>query len=113
MLHMQSELTKRRDTRMRLADARQEVETQAVQRKRAHDEMAIWSWWQVRAQCLCEASPLILFLLQFERDQLQTDMISETNRKRRRLERDRRTLERPPPSASIIRIHITRVLTFP
>ncbi|KAI5891277.1 uncharacterized protein SCHCODRAFT_02314405 [Schizophyllum commune H4-8] len=95
MLHMQSELTKRRDTRMRLADARQEVETQAVQRKRAHDEMAIWSWWQ------------------FERDQLQTDMISETNRKRRRLERDRRTLERPPPSASIIDIHISRVFTLP
>lgn len=36
---------------------------------------------------------------QIARTELQTEMIAETNRKRRKLERDRRTVERPPGGA--------------
>lgn len=35
--------------------------------------------------------------MQLARDELQADMIAETSRKRRRLERDRRATERPQP----------------
>ena len=37
---------------------------------------------------------------QYERNELQVEMLSETNRKQRRLERERRGLERPQPSTS-------------
>ena len=36
--------------------------------------------------------------MQLTVDDLQTEMIAETNRKRRKLERERRALERPQPS---------------
>lgn len=51
--------------------------------------------------------------LQLARDELQTDMISETNRKRRRLERERRAIERPQPSTFHPRktIYSTMMLT--
>lgn len=39
--------------------------------------------------------------LQHATDELQTEMIAETSRKRRRLERDRRAIERPQPSLFI------------
>jgi hypothetical protein len=35
--------------------------------------------------------------MQLARDELQTTMVAETNRKRRKLERDRRAAERPQP----------------
>ena len=38
--------------------------------------------------------------MQLARDELQTTMIAETNRKRRKLERDRRAAERPQPGES-------------
>ena len=38
--------------------------------------------------------------MQLARDDLQTTMIAETNRKRRKLERDRRAAERPQPGES-------------
>jgi len=38
-----------------------------------------------------------LIFVQFARDELQVDMIAETSRKRRRLERERRAIERPQP----------------
>ena len=37
--------------------------------------------------------------MQCERDALQTELFSDSNRKRRRLEREKRTFERPIPSA--------------
>jgi hypothetical protein len=37
--------------------------------------------------------------MQLARDELQTTMVAETNRKRRKLERDRRAAERPQPGA--------------
>jgi hypothetical protein len=39
--------------------------------------------------------------MQLARDELQTTMVAETNRKRRKLERDRRATERPQPGAFI------------
>lgn len=39
--------------------------------------------------------------MQLARDELQTTMVAETNRKRRRLERDRRATERPQPGTFI------------
>ena len=43
---------------------------------------------------------MVSFEPQDKRDQLQTDMIAETHRKRRQLDRERRALERPQPSMS-------------
>lgn len=42
-----------------------------------------------------QSGRLIYTHLQHARDELQTDMVAETNRKRRKLERERRALERP------------------
>ena len=42
----------------------------------------------------------VIYDLQFKRDELQTEMIAETHRKRRQLDRERRALERPQPSMS-------------
>jgi hypothetical protein len=39
--------------------------------------------------------------MQLARDELQTTMVAETNRKRRKLERDRRAAEKPQPGAFI------------
>ncbi|EPQ51751.1 hypothetical protein GLOTRDRAFT_140756 [Gloeophyllum trabeum ATCC 11539] len=79
LLHLQAELSKRRDMRLDLAAKRRSYEVTMVTKKRKADEDGVWSWWK------------------FSRDELQTDMISETNRKRRRLERARRASERPQP----------------
>ncbi len=49
----------------------------------------------VRPLALCDDYPT-----QLARDELQTTMIAETNRKRRKLERDRRAAERPQPGKS-------------
>lgn len=38
---------------------------------------------------------------QLARDELQTTMVAETNRKRRKIERDRRASERPQPGVFI------------
>ncbi|KAF9645528.1 hypothetical protein BDM02DRAFT_498918 [Thelephora ganbajun] len=44
-----------------------------------------------------ERPDFVVDIPQYERDELQVEMLSETNRKRRRLERERRALERPQP----------------
>ncbi|KAI0772778.1 hypothetical protein BD413DRAFT_612272 [Trametes elegans] len=80
LLHLHAELTKRRDKRLELASHRRDYEIANVTKRRRLDEEGVWSWWKDA------------------RDELQTDMISETNSKRRRLERERRALERPQPS---------------
>ncbi|KAL6302269.1 hypothetical protein BKA93DRAFT_818568 [Sparassis latifolia] len=72
MLHLHTELSKRRDKRLELASRRRDYEVSNVTKRRKLDEDAVWCWWQ-------------------------TEMISETNRKRRRLERERRAMERPQP----------------
>ncbi|KAI0827435.1 hypothetical protein BC628DRAFT_1418530 [Trametes gibbosa] len=80
LLHLHSELSKRRDKRLELASHRRDYEVANVTKRRRLDEEGVWSWWKDA------------------RDELQTDMISETNSKRRRLERERRALERPQPT---------------
>ncbi|EED80278.1 predicted protein [Postia placenta Mad-698-R] len=76
MLHLHSELLKRRDKRLELAARRRDYEVANVTKRRKLDEDCTWSWWK-------------------------TEMISETNRKRRKLERERRALERPQPERRI------------
>ncbi|TFK52964.1 hypothetical protein OE88DRAFT_1806893 [Heliocybe sulcata] len=83
LLCLQAELSKRRDQRLDLAAKRRTYEIALVARKRKADEDSVWSWWK------------------FSRDELQTEMISDTNRKRRRLERARRASERPQPMRRI------------
>ncbi|KAF4603050.1 hypothetical protein EYR38_003455 [Pleurotus pulmonarius] len=79
LIHLHAELSSRRDKRIELATRKRQFEVTSVTKRRKLDEHATWSWWK------------------FTRDGLQTDMISETNRRRRKLERDHKALERPQP----------------
>lgn len=54
---------------------------------------------------------MIYIVLQLSRDELQIDIISETNRKRRKLERERRAMERPQPSMLIAIFSLGDILT--
>ncbi|EPT01974.1 hypothetical protein FOMPIDRAFT_1029523 [Fomitopsis schrenkii] len=83
LLHLNDELSKRRDKRLELASRRRDFEVLNVTKRRKLDEDGVWSWWKA------------------DRDDLQTEMISETNRKRRKLDRERRALERPQPERRI------------
>ena len=55
--------------------------------------------------CVCSLTESACTVLmpdtQLARDELQTTMVAETNRKRRKLERDRRAAERPQPGMFI------------
>ena len=106
MLHLHTELSKRRDKRLELASLRRDYETANVIKRRKLDEDGVWSWWKVsaRVSCvffsklLCDAFNAVAANgYQLRRDELQTQMISETNRKRRKLDRERRALDRPQP----------------
>ncbi|KAG5353615.1 hypothetical protein C0989_004724 [Termitomyces sp. Mn162] len=83
LLHLQSELSTRRDKRIELATRKRLLEVANVNKRRRTDEDGIWSWWK------------------FSRDDLQTEMIAETNRKRRRMERERRVNDRHQPVRAI------------
>ncbi|KAJ7052539.1 Sds3-like-domain-containing protein [Mycena amicta] len=83
MLHLQRELMARRDRRIELATRKRSFECVDAGRKRSAAEHGVWTWWKLA------------------RDDLQTDMITETNTKRRKMERDRRGTERPLPSRRI------------
>ncbi|KIL66146.1 hypothetical protein M378DRAFT_1032508 [Amanita muscaria Koide BX008] len=93
LVHLQKELTKRKAKRLELAFKKRDYETANAKKRRRVDEGAVWSWWMNA------------------RDELQTEMIAETNRKRRRLERERRAFERPLPVRRIpqpsLEVHIT------
>jgi hypothetical protein len=97
LIYLQAELLKRRDKRLELASRKRSYEVANVTKRRKADEGATWSWWKVGWCCNRRTALLLTKGPQFSRDELQTDMISETNRKRRRMERDRRALERPQP----------------
>ncbi|PPR03373.1 hypothetical protein CVT24_012498 [Panaeolus cyanescens] len=79
MIHLQKELSKRKDKRLELASRKRSYEVAHATKRRKRDEEAIWSWWK------------------FTTEELQTEMIAETSRKRRKIERERRALERPQP----------------
>ncbi|KAL0071191.1 hypothetical protein AAF712_001756 [Marasmius tenuissimus] len=83
LIYLQNELSRRKDKRLELAARKRAFEFSSISRKRKLDEDATWSWWKL------------------ERDELQTDMIAETNRKKRKLERDRRQMERPIPARTL------------
>ncbi|KAF7312202.1 hypothetical protein MIND_00233100 [Mycena indigotica] len=103
MLHIQRELMARRDRRIELATRKRSFECADAERKRVTAEQGVWSWWKL------------------SRDDLQTDMITETNRKRRKMERDRRGSERsvplrrsippaPPSNPSLPPLDLRRIL---
>ncbi|KAK0469333.1 Sds3-like-domain-containing protein [Desarmillaria tabescens] len=77
LIHYQKELANRRDKRVELASRKRELEITTIMKRRRVHEDGTWSWWK------------------HERDQLQTDMIADNNRKKRKLERERRAVERP------------------
>ncbi|KAJ7594196.1 Sds3-like-domain-containing protein [Mycena floridula] len=79
LLYIHKELSKRRDKRIELATRKRELEVTSANKRRRIDEDATWSWWKLA------------------RDELQLEIIAETNRKRRKLERERRAVERPQP----------------
>ncbi|KAF5369400.1 hypothetical protein D9758_002492 [Tetrapyrgos nigripes] len=79
LIHLHGELSRRKDKRLELATKKRAFEVANLHKRRKLDEDGTWSWWKLA------------------RDELQTEMIAETNRKRRRLERDRRAVERPQP----------------
>jgi len=97
-----------------LAERKREYEIGALERKRKEEEVNVWDHWEVGIVILrqrlvsvpcflhtvhfckfVQSGRLIYTHLQHARDELQTDMVAETNRKRRKLERERRALERP------------------
>ncbi|KAI0717882.1 hypothetical protein C8T65DRAFT_104890 [Cerioporus squamosus] len=80
LLHLHAELSNRRDKRLELAARRRDYEVENVRKRRRLDEAGAWSTWKN------------------DRDELQKTMIAETNGKKRRLERERRLIERPPPT---------------
>ncbi|KAG8851184.1 hypothetical protein FRB91_008330 [Serendipita sp. 411] len=77
LLHTISELDKRRERRIHLAENKRKRDLELASKLRSHDEDGIWSWWGI------------------QKDMLQSTMITEASRKRRKIERDRRALLDP------------------
>ena len=75
LLHFMATLSQRRERRISLASLRRKYDEDFIHKKRKADEDAVWSWWRVR------------------KDDLRDCMVAETNGKRRRLEREKRSLE--------------------
>lgn len=48
MIHLQAELSKRRDKRLELAGRRRDYEVINVTKRRKLDDDGVWSWWKVR-----------------------------------------------------------------
>ena len=99
LIHLDEELSKRRDKRLEVASQRRTYEINDTMKRKRAAENAVWSWWKVSSLF---KRPYLWHrpVLQYERDDLEVEMLSETNRKQRRLERERRALERPLPSTS-------------
>ncbi|KAJ3746340.1 Sds3-like-domain-containing protein [Lentinula detonsa] len=83
LIYIQSELLSRKNKRSELAERKCTFEIANITKRRRIDEDATWSSWKL------------------QRDELQTDMIAENNRKRRKLERERRTVDRPQTARRI------------
>jgi hypothetical protein len=120
--YLQSELTKRRDKRLLLASRKRTYEIEALTKRRREEETWCWEGWDVSSKTLVDLSPFSFsFILraymyladhpQIARTELQTEMIAETNRKRRKLERERRTVERPPGGTHTWLLAFIRKLT--
>lgn len=50
MLHLQTELSSRRDKRLELARLRRDYEVVSVTKRRKLNEDGVWSWWKVRTR---------------------------------------------------------------
>lgn len=48
LLHLHSELSRRRDKRIELAARRRSYEIANIYKRRRAEESAVWSWWMVR-----------------------------------------------------------------
>jgi hypothetical protein len=48
LLHLHSELSRRRDKRIELAARRRSYEIANILKRRRVEESAVWSWWMVR-----------------------------------------------------------------
>ncbi|KAF9078333.1 hypothetical protein BDP27DRAFT_1309429 [Rhodocollybia butyracea] len=83
LIHIQNELSRRKNKRLELAERKCAFEVANITKRRRIDEDATWSTWKI------------------QRDDLQIDMIAENNRKRRKLERERRATDRPPATRRI------------
>lgn len=81
LLHFLSTLSQRKERRIKLASLRRKQDEQWIRRKRKADDDAVWSWWRV------------------QKDGLRDDMVAEANGKRRRLEREKRSLDNRVNSA--------------
>ncbi|KAF5388617.1 hypothetical protein D9757_004833 [Collybiopsis confluens] len=83
LLFIQTELSRRKNKRLELAKRKCDYEITNITKKRRIDEDSVWGTWKI------------------QRDQLQTDLIAENNRKRRKLEREKRANDRPQPRRRI------------
>ena len=75
LLHFLSVLSERKERRLALATKRRQHEEQFIRKRRKDDEESVWSWWRVQM------------------NDLRDTMVAEANGKRRRLEREKRSLE--------------------
>lgn len=75
VLHFMTTLLERKDRKMKLARVRRQYEEDFARKKRKASEDATWTWWRVK------------------KDELRDCMVDEANGKRRRLEREKRSLE--------------------
>jgi hypothetical protein len=48
LLHLHSELSRRRDKRIELAARRRSYEIANILKRRRTEESSVWSWWMVR-----------------------------------------------------------------
>jgi hypothetical protein len=48
LLHLHSELSRRRDKRIELAARRRSYDIANILKRRRAEESAVWSWWMVR-----------------------------------------------------------------
>ncbi|PVG03743.1 hypothetical protein CPB86DRAFT_821838 [Serendipita vermifera] len=77
LLHTYEELKKRKERRVTLADLKRKRESDLAALIRSTEEDAVWTWWMI------------------QKDVLQSTLISEASRKRRRVERERRAIADP------------------
>ncbi|KAJ3847748.1 hypothetical protein EV368DRAFT_87373 [Lentinula lateritia] len=83
LIFIQSELLSRKNKRLELSERKCTFEIANITKRRKIDEDATWS------------------SRKHQRDELQTDMLAENHRKRRKLERERRAVDRPQTARGI------------
>ncbi|GJJ14795.1 hypothetical protein Clacol_009063 [Clathrus columnatus] len=95
LIHLQMELSSRRNKRLELAMRRREYEEASIRDRKRDEANSVWEWWK------------------HQRDGLQKEMISGHNRKRRKVERQRRAFEKTQPHRLIPRAPLPQTLPSP